>query len=334
MSDNAGSYSIVSTMREAPEIIAAFVAHHLTTEAETIFVFLDGPDPVAQDMLAALPRCQVTICDDAYWQDRNRGKRPGGVVRRQLFNAQQARLATRSEWLIHIDADEFLWLGTGLRQELAGLAASVDRVRLRNIERVMPEGKTPQHIYQGVFRSPLERGQNRARQIYGEDLKFLNRGLSGYVLGKTISRVASSTPLTLHLLPRDRNGEPVVFPTAGSTTLLHFDGFTTLHWVSKLLKHLANGTLGTKFRQEQMSFLYQAKSAAERFSLFQRLNVLDVRKMSKLAGFNALTDIAFDPMPAMQTHFPGRDFDLSPQAFDRRMIAANPTWFSELDLMP
>ena len=33
-STTPGSYSIVSTMREQPEIIAAFVAHHLTLDVQ------------------------------------------------------------------------------------------------------------------------------------------------------------------------------------------------------------------------------------------------------------------------------------------------------------
>lgn len=332
-STTPGSYSIVSTMREQPEIIAAFVAHHLTLDVQELMIFLDGPDPEVEAMLAGLPRCRVTICNDQYWQDVQACERPQNVVQRQKKNYNLARKWASSDWLVHIDSDEFLMTTGSLSAELAAIGPETDLVRIRNLERFMPEGAVSSHIYQGLFRDQII-DRKLGRAIYGDSARLLNNGLTGYKRGKTATRVSSTQNFGLHA-PKTEDDENDTAHSSVSTQLLHFDGFTPLHWVSKLLKRFARGqTKGSKARQQQMNFLSEASTGAERVSLYQKLMVLTPDVQNELRKQGALREFSFDPLPAMTTTFPGRSFDLTPASFDRRMINANSHWFTTMDLMP
>jgi hypothetical protein len=327
-----GSYSIVSTMRESPEIVAAFVAHHLTTDADEVMIFLDEAQPEVQAMLATVPRCRVTVCDEDYWREKNGGIRPPRIVPRQLFNAENYRSTTKSEWLVHIDSDEFLILSGPLRPRLAAVEETINVLRIQNFERIMlRDSPPPAHIFEGQFRGRIESAAADPEAIFGQDAKFFGNGLSGYFRGKTITRVHSRKMMLLH--PKQGVGARRTVDRAAGM-LLHFDGFTQLHWVAKMIRQAAADQKGHPGRMAQMEFMSAATSGSEKMSLFQRINMLDHATLDKLAALGVLHDVPFDPMPAMRQAFPGREFDLSPKAFDRRMIAAKEDWFRSQDLLP
>lgn len=323
-----GSYSIVSTMREAPEIVAAFVAHHLTMKADEIFLFLDAPNPEVTEMLADLPRVRVTVCDDAYWLKIGYRRRPANVVRRQLGNAEQARKLTRSEWLIHIDSDEFLHETGDLVGELASVPDTFTQVKIRNIERCWPKGFQPSHIFDGLLRDQIVGQPDLLLDVYGQAAQFLHNGFAGYVVGKTAIRVNSARPMKLHVQNREvRLGEVVYVCT--STILLHFDGLTPLHWISKFLRRLeADQMGGSRKRRKQLDFIANSATHEERLAFFEMLMVLDAPTQTKLAELGALTALKFDPSPAMNAVFPGRAFDLSVENVEKRYVSARPEWFT------
>jgi Glycosyl transferase family 2 len=323
-----GSYSIVSTMREAPEIVAAFVAHHLTMKADEVFVFLDAPNPEVSEMLADLPRCRVTVCDDAYWLAIGHKRRPRNIVRRQLRNAEQARKLSQSEWLIHIDSDEFLHETGDLVAELASVPDTCSLVKINNIERCWPKGVQPSHIFDGIFRDQIIDKSDLMLEVYGQSAQFLHNGFAGYVVGKTAIRVDSTRPMKLHVQKREtRRGDLPFLCT--STTLLHFDGFTPLHWISKFLRRLeANQLGGSRKRQKQLDFIAKAATDEERLALFEKIMVLDAPTQTKLAELGALKSLNFDPSPAIKAVFPGRTFDLSVENVEQHYVSARPEWFT------
>lgn len=328
-----GSYSIVSTSRETADILAAFVAHHLTLDVDEIFLFFDEANPAVEAMLAGVPRCRVTVCNDDYWRARNPAGRPEGKVGRQLFNARQARQQTRSEWLIHIDSDEFLLSTGSLKEELARIPPGTNLVQIKNFERFFPEGLVPRQIFDGLFRGGIPRKTAGSGRMFGEATPFLSHGLQGYSTGKTATRCQSPQRLALHP-PGSDDGRPDAVFVSASTILLHFDGFTPLHWVTKILRRSTSGIVGTRWRVAQMEFLESATTREQRMSLFGKINILNKVTVKKLKVLDALRDLQFDPLPAMQAQFPGADFDLSPEAFDRRMVTADPDWYQALDLVP
>ena len=55
-------------MRGTPEMVGAFVARHLQTDALNIHVYLDEANAEVEAMLAApAPRLITRVCDAVYW---------------------------------------------------------------------------------------------------------------------------------------------------------------------------------------------------------------------------------------------------------------------------
>uniref|UniRef100_UPI0035691549 glycosyltransferase family 2 protein n=1 Tax=Phaeovulum sp. TaxID=2934796 RepID=UPI0035691549 len=194
-------WSIVSTMHGVPETVLPCIAYHLKSDAERIHIYLDTPLPEIEAALASNPRCVVTVCDDAYWAARPAG-RPNNLVPRQNANVAHARSASDSDWLVHIDSDEFLVAADpatplALGTELARVPKEHDWVRILPMERVLPPAPEPKTIFDGVFRSRTDDTALIAA-AYGEGAPFLFRGLSGHVRGKIAFRRETRFRVRIH----------------------------------------------------------------------------------------------------------------------------------------
>ena len=195
------TWSLVTTMLGVPETILPCIAHHLQSDAVRLHIYLDAPLPRIEAALAGHPRCVVTVCDGAHWA-RRPGGRPDGVVRRQMANVEHARQNSDSDWLVHVDSDEFL-VATDPAQplvlgaELARVPAGHDWVRIAPLERVMPPTPEPQSIFDGMFRAASTDAALIAA-AYGRGAQYLQRGLSGHSRGKIGFRRKTRLRVRLH----------------------------------------------------------------------------------------------------------------------------------------
>lgn len=69
-------WGIVATIKADTATILRFAAYHLEFGAHRIYIYLDAPNPQAQEALRDQPKCRVVRCDDGYWDRHNNGKRP------------------------------------------------------------------------------------------------------------------------------------------------------------------------------------------------------------------------------------------------------------------
>lgn len=321
-----GGWSIVATVRGEPEAVLPFVAHHLQGDCAAIHLWLDGAQPALAALLAPLaPRVRLTTCDDAWWAAR--GGRPGTVSGRQIANLAAARRDVATEWLIHIDSDEFLIAPDGAPPapgaELARLVAGeTDWARFPHHERVLWRGVPQAGLFDGVFRGRIA-DPALARRIYGADAAFLNQGYAGHARGKIALRTRS--PLLAAIHQAARPGQPYRrtlpeaelprFAMLASIGMLHFDGWTARHWVKKLQLREPGGHPG---RQRQVRWIAEAESDAARLALHERLQCLDPAREAALRAAGALRERGFDPAPAIAAAFPGLHLSLSAPEFDRR----------------
>lgn len=337
---SSGTWSIVSTMRGSPEMVGAFVAHHLQTEALSLHIYLDEANPEVEAMLAPLaPRVITTLCDAAYWADSRRRTRPPLIIARQLFNAENARKMTAAGWLVHIDSDEFLQETghegtTSLGTELAAVPGDIHWVRLSHLERVFERYTQPVSIFDGVFRGRIE-DRKVSTEIYGDGSKFLGLGYSGYSSGKIAIRASSKIVMRLHGASWPGQKGQVTdslrppFVVVAGTKLLHFDGWTPLQWIAKLLRRLDDDRIdsGHPGRQAQLRFVNDATSVAERLSLFDMIQTLPRDKIDQLLQAGLMTDRPFDPGPAVAAVFPDRQFSFSIVDFDAGLRRNDPDFF-------
>jgi hypothetical protein len=330
-------WSLVSTMHGLPETILPCVAHHLQTDAEKLYIYLDAPNPQVEAALADHPRCIVTVCDGAYWAARPKG-RPTGVVRRQLANLRHAKRRADSDWLVHVDSDEFLvptdpTAPFSLSQELALVPAHHDWARIAPMERVLLPGQHQQTILDGVFRAQTT---DRAliAAAYRDAAVFLQNGLSGHKRGKIAFRQTTQLALGLHDLSArkgtdaaddDTQEDLPPFTALEATRLLHFEGWTALHWTSKLLRFVEAGrTTGhNRGRRAAVNFMATEPDGQARMALFDRVQRLSETGLDLLAREGVLRTAPFTAAARAAETFPKVVLNFSAAAFDARLRMAD-----------
>lgn len=219
------SWAIAMLAREPAPLVLENLRWHIGQGACEVHLYLDDPtDPVAAQARELLG-VRVTICDDAFWDALN-GGRPALQTRRQTLIATQAYQQTGCDWLIHLDADEFLFV-PDLPGQLAQCAHETMHIPVA--ERVWTRAQ-PQHLFEGGFRAPRPGpAADPAMQPY------FNRGMSGHAAGKSASRTGCGLDILPHM-PRLRGQVPPA-TKAQDGWVLHFDGLTPLHYLRKMLDY-------------------------------------------------------------------------------------------------
>lgn len=308
-------------MREPAALVVAFAAHHLALGAAEVRLFFDDPGDPAAEMAGALPGVRAVRCDEAHWRGLM-GGRPALQSVRQLANATQAAAQTQADWILHADADEFLWCEGTLAEELGRLDASHGWLKLRNLERVWLGGEPGQTVFEGAFRRPVLPGDAvDLGAIYGRDARFLRMGFAGYPVGKALVRARRGYRLHVHA-PRQSDGAMPPFRVARRVHLLHFDGLTPRHWAAKTLRYAAqpDATLEALLhgeRQAQVRYVRdRCGTLAEILAFHARLMRLDAGRASALRAADKLSVPKVDPAGVLAAALPGADLGLRPDAFD------------------
>lgn len=181
------TWGIVATIKADTPTILRFVSHHLELGAHRIYVYLDAPNPEAQEALREHPRTRVVRCDDGYWKRQN-GSRPDMHQPRQTFNATRAyRRASDVDWLIHMDVDEFLVPQAKITELLSALPITVQCARARPME--LLSGGDPQ--IEAAFKTFIPAGKQREKTVgalyptFGDHLKG---GFLSHIAGKLFVR--------------------------------------------------------------------------------------------------------------------------------------------------
>lgn len=304
-------WGVVLLAREPSALILAHLAWHLQAGASAIQLYLDDPaDPVAET-LAGVPKVQVIRCDSAFWQTL--GGRPVLQTRRQSLIATQAYQQTRLDWLLHLDADEFLFSPQPFATQLATLTPDAAYLALPNVERVFGT-HSPRHIFEGTFLSATRPGQSAAPGSAAASA-FLQRGLAGHSAGKAC--VPRGHPWTLQPhAPRAAGGKPPARHLS-ETRILHFDGLTPLHWLIKLRRYAAHPPA------QWERFLGPHRRAQLQFVRDNNHDPAALRAFHDQLKTGQGATLDFDPGPAL-SRFIHPAPDLTVAAFDAALRLAEP----------
>lgn len=316
-------WGIVTTAKEAPDLLLAFAAHHASIGASRIHLYLDDPDPDLARRLVEIPGVDVTLCDEIYWQ-MVRGKRPSAQENRQVENAMDAYGRTDVDWLIHIDADEFISPRANIVTELTFVPDEFHFVELEVRERVYTPEHGPMSIFSGQFRVPLNRRARAARALFGDMAAFTTRGFSGHCAGKSFVRVGLEHLIMGIHVPRLRKvgNERLMSLISHSATLLHFDGLTPAHWITKMARYGAQENyvktdrLG-EHRRRQLEYVleYQGNRQAVE-ALHDLLKVVTAEDAARLRALGFLEPADVDPALGLQMFGLASQVDLSVEYFD------------------
>jgi hypothetical protein len=320
---SSSTWALVATIDEPPALVQAFVAWHLKIGAQHIYLYFDRPDDPAAELVSDMPNVTVVRCDNGYWLATS-GGRSSRHQKRQVVNANHAYAQLEAGWLLHADADEYVWQDAKLSDVLGNAAPEVDFVRLMNVERMYRAETTAQTIFEGFFRKPYFAPADRAVELFGEDFLSTSRGLTGHSVGKSLTRAGLDLSISIHK-PRASNktaNEALVPLRLEDPKLLHFDGLTPFSWVYKLLRKADavanfNGAKPSPHRQRQVdAVLAAASDPAAAMALHDRLKCADETRAAELYWMGLSVDLPFDPQPALAKVFPGQSVDLSPEAID------------------
>lgn len=320
MSSSLPTWAVVATVREPFALLAAFAAHYLSIGASEVHLFVDQPEPGDVERLNALENVFATDANARYFLRAHGIKRPHANMRRQRINADHAYRTTKADWLLHVDADEFLQPGA-LTQELAALDADIDVLRVPNGERAF--AGPPQSIFDGVLRVMPDRPR-RVRHLFDPVVtQFSNAGFTGHAMGKSLTRTGRNYRIGIHapLLRFD-----VRAVTSTSAILCHFDGLTPLHWAQKLWRYVGTGIYDDarsvgRARHLQMQFSDLAQDAPERVVwLHQRLKVIAASQLPPLLLNGLVRPIELQIETAVGRLFGRGQIDLSAAAFDAVLL--------------
>lgn len=326
------SWGVVATARETPEVLAAFVTHHLAAGAARIYLYLDDPQPRAVSMLSGLPGVTVLRCDADHWARLGKAQRPASQEARQTANAVDAYARAGVDWLAHIDADEFIMPHRDLGRELAMVPEIIDCVALPMRERVFRQEAPADSIFDGLCRVPFERSRRAALALFGQAADYTMNGLVGHVAGKCLVRTGSDALLMGIHTPRprpDRRRRARLIKLASTAAvLLHLDGFTRAHWVAKMLRYAADSRY-TSIRSplaphqfRQIEHIQQARSplrAANR--LHDMLKSVDAETEARMRALGVIEDMPVDPAAGLARYAMADWIDLSPQLCDAQTAA-------------
>lgn len=329
------SWGVVCTARETPELLAAFAAHHASLGASQIFLYLDEPSPRALELLSVIPAVDVTLCDAAYWNRVNGAVRPRRQERRQVINAHDAHERCGVDWLLHIDADEFLSPSRDLALELSQVPLGIDYLHLQMRERAFTGPYAPERIFDGAFRVPFNRDPRTTRLVFGTGAGFTDGGFSGQVSGKSIVRVQKGQLLMgIHRprVPSSMARAPLLFLECQSAVVLHFEGLTPAHWMSKISRYsrrarYSEGDLLGDHQRKQIEFLMKNNWCFEATQkLHSLLKHVEPEVEVRLRGLGVLQDAAVDPSHGLRIFGLAPEVDLSVECCDRGAA----TWLPEI----
>jgi len=262
------SWDIVSTMKAPEEKVLAFAAHHLSLGADHLWLFFDDPDQPIPQPLIGHPRVTVTPCDEAHWVRVIR-KRPPQHQNRQTHNSRLVyRELVTSDWIAHIDVDEFILAPSRpIAAILDDTPSDTIAMKMEPFE-AMHDPLLPDDIYTSrEFRGALRHEHwPRRRAALGVYRKVIRDGMLSHTIGKVIyrTRIPGMLP-RLHAVMVDK----VFVPTPDwqpEMKLLHFHSQDRAAWEAALPFRMTRGAY--QFRPELQAFL--AEATAEQIDKFYR----------------------------------------------------------------
>lgn len=326
------SWSVHSTMDEPVELVSAFAAHYLAAGAAEVHLCLDRKNEEILDVLGRFAQVRLTVCDEAYWYRTRVGTRPIGQAERQIINLKAHYAASRHDWLLFCDADEFLYTdpeGLNLDQMLARCSDDVLFYTFPVAERFYQTGSAPMTIFEGLYRCRSPRVQAIGPTIYGDKWQFLSRGLLQDGPGKSVMRVGAGLDVNIHLPKDPQMATPAQLAVFRGSYLLHYDGLTPFHWALKLVRWYCSmiDLLGddevkirqrrTSGRNRQAEFLHRNRHDPSALSAMTDLQRLNAEQMVQLAAAGGIPSIESSVEVTALQVFP--DTDYSQATFDRKL---------------
>jgi hypothetical protein len=274
-------FSVVAMMRESPDVVRRFIQYYRKLGAAKVYVYHNGP---AEDLPAlGGSDLDVTVCTPEFWARHVRGPMTDSLDDRQRVCYRDCYDRCGTDWLLVVDADEFVFGDRPLAPLLDRLPASIESVYFPTAEAVFGPGD---RIEDPFGCSHFRVGWNRQRWwgllgplVYGRAARMMNVGVMGHAAGKHMLRTGLDvTAIGGH---RSQRGDTVIgmpaaaaLPELAGFRLAHFDALSLPRWEAKwryridrivVAPHMSPG------RRRQMEAIAGALATGRGAELFRRL---------------------------------------------------------------
>jgi Glycosyl transferase family 2 len=292
------TWGLVATVKASEDKVLAFAAHHLSIGADHLALYFDDPDMPLPPALLHHPKVTLTLCDDAHWAKVG-NKRPPEHQNRQSRNARHAYQSAKTDWLVHIDVDEFIHTPRPLTQILDHTAHDTIAMKFEPYE-AMHDPLLPDDIYTSrEFRGAIRHEHWRFRKpALGEFRKVIRDGMLSHTVGKVICR--TGIPRLAPKIHTVRIGGDHV-PTPhwnDELKLLHFHAQDRKAWLAALPFRLTRGAY--QFRAELQAYLSKAgPEEIDAFYLRTQILPMDLARDLQEVGRVLIVDLNLRQKVAM-----------------------------------
>lgn len=245
------TWATVTTLKEPPDVVRSFVAHHVSLGASEIWLYFDDPDDPIIPEVEKVPQVHVVRCTSEHKAMHSNAA--GTHEGRQKANANAAYGLTRADWIIHLDADEMVQSDRPITALLSD--ATWDVLRLSPFEamhfhKAGINGR-PSHYFRGAL-PDTPQGQAAAVRAYGRYAGSLAGGLLSHAAGKFFVR-AGVPDMRLSIHGPFLAGKRAIAVDAQGARLLHFHGGNYAAWRAHLERRLRGGVYIAKFHKDKDS---------------------------------------------------------------------------------
>ena len=301
----------------------ANAAWHVASGAREVHLYLDSAESADAAPFSAIQGCRVTICDSEYWTREHGTTRPDFHQHRQVLNATHALERTGTDYLLHLDADEFLWQREPLGRELARLRRGAF-LQVGVVERVWVAGEDRSPLFSPTFRVP-ETLFDPPDLSLTADIEGLTRwGLTGHAAGKSVVPRGFGYRMNIHHpVLRGSGGRKPPRTHSVDCSILHFDGVTRLEWIYKLMRKAeAISTWpdapASETRLRQIAAMLAAgRDRAAVNALHDRLKCPDSETADRLWTNDRLVRADLGIAAALDQFVPGGASRLTAETYDR-----------------
>ena len=298
------SWHVGAILNEPLSETLRFAAWYLDAGADGLTLMFDNPQDPAIGVLGNQPKITCIPCTPEFWQAR-------GLTQDTRFTKRQNAALTwvygqqSCDWLLNVDADEFLYVAGGdVAGFLADIPADVETVRVETAEIVDHNGVG------NVYRMAMER--DAARRIYQDSIGLFGprrQGLIGHSQGKSFTRSGlEGVSLRQHWPQRAAGGlKEQVVPAGPGAALLHHIGLDYDVWRSKLAWRIQSRGFTVPLSNRISEALGSPDAEGRLRALHADLHGVDAARLQRMREEGACLEL-----------------DLSPDALVQRVLGAFP----------
>ena len=296
------TWHVGAIMNEPQDEVLRFAAWYFNAGAHGLTLFFDNPEDPTAEVLESHPDVKVIRCTPAFWEDLGLSQEVRFPKRQNAALTWLYRQAP-ADWLLNVDADEFMYIPGGIDPFLSGFPPDVESVRVETAEVLL----TNNGRADGHYRIKMER--EAAKRIYGDAARFFGpkrKGLVGHPQGKSFIRCGIED-LTLRQhwpqRPGDQDIKEIVVPTRSGAALLHHVGDNYEIWRSKLQWRIGSRGFTTPLSKAIEDALEQENSEARLRAIYNELHGCDAERLQRIKDADAYMGVVETPDLVMQKVF-------------------------------